>query len=105
MDVWPGLPGHGIGGIGRLGLGKNLGPPLHDFNHFKRCQGKCVYLGGVFLSFWGSDGGPWGHGCAAWPPWMWMRLDEAADWVWVRIEGRRDMILITFKGARGNASI
>ena len=60
---------------------------------------------GCFLSFWGSDGGPWGRGCAAWPPWMWMRLDEAADWVWVRIEGRRDMILITFKGARGNASI
>ena len=50
-------------------------------------------FGGCFLSFWGSDGGSWGHGRMTWPPWMWMRLGEAAGWVWVRTWGHRNMIL------------
>ena len=40
---------------------------------------------GCFWSFWGSDWGPRGHGCAVWAPWTWSRLDEEAHWVWVRI--------------------
>ena len=48
MDVWPGLPGHGIGGIGRLGLGKNLVLLLYDFNHFSKMQEEISVFCGCF---------------------------------------------------------
>ena len=90
---------------GKLGLGENLGPPQHDFNHLEKVIGEMRLFWGRFWSFWSSDWGPWGHGCAAWAPWIWMRLDEVTNWVWVRIQGHRDMILTIRKGDRGNASI
>ena len=40
-----------IEGSGRLGLDRNLGPLQHDFNHYKRCMIKRVYIGGVFDHF------------------------------------------------------
>ena len=43
---------------GSLGLGKNLGLPQHDFNHFLKCSGKCIYLGGVFGHFEALIGAP-----------------------------------------------
>ena len=58
FEILIGAPGvedarqvHEIGGGGRLGLEKNLGPPQHNVNHFQRCWGKCVCLGAVFWSF------------------------------------------------------
>ena len=36
-------------------------------------------FGWCFPSFWGSDGGPWGHGWGTWPPGMWMRPEDAVD--------------------------
>ena len=36
---------------GKLGLGENLGPLRHDFSHFEKVMGKCVYFGAVFGHF------------------------------------------------------
>ena len=47
------------------GVDKNLGLPQHDFNHFSKVQGEMHQRWGCFWSFLGSDGGPWGQGCAA----------------------------------------
>ena len=74
-----------IGYSGKFGLGENLGPPQHDFNHLEKVIWDMCLFWRCFWSFWGSDWGPWGHGCAAWAPWTWLRLDKVANWVWVRI--------------------
>ena len=63
-----------------LSLNRNLGLPQHD-NHFSEVLWEIVLFIGCSLIFLGSDKGPWGHKCAAWPLRMYMRLDEAAIWV------------------------
>ena len=73
-----------IGGSGRLGLDKNLGPPQHDFNNFQSCLWKYLFLL-VFLVLLGLRGGPWGHRFTAWPPRICMILVEAVERVWVGI--------------------
>ena len=36
-------------------------------------------FGWCFPSFWGSDGGPRGHGWGTWPPGTWMRPEDAMN--------------------------
>ena len=40
-------------------MGKVLGPPPHDFNHFLKVLWKCVYSEGVFGHFGALMGAPW----------------------------------------------
>ena len=37
------------------------------------------FIFNTFLFFWGLGWGPEGHGCAAWPPWMWIRFNKVTD--------------------------
>ena len=41
--------------------------------------GENGWFGGCFPSFWGSDGGPWGHGWGRWPPGTWIGPGDAVD--------------------------
>ena len=47
--------------------------------HFLKWWLSDGWFGGCFLSSWGSDGGPWGHGWERWPPGTWMRPEDAVD--------------------------
>ena len=58
-----------------------------------------------FLSFWGSDGGPRGHGYATWLSCTWMRLEEVADRVLVRIKDSLNIILIIFQKMQGQMQL
>ena len=68
-----------------LDMGRNLKQLQNDLNHFSKALGEMPLSLGCFWSFWGYDGSPWGYGWAAWPLWMWMRLNKVADLVWLRI--------------------
>ena len=56
-----------MGGHGKLGLSKISGPMQHHFNHFSKVLGEIVSFIGCSPIFWGSDKGPCGQECAAWP--------------------------------------
>ena len=68
-----------------LDMGKNLKQLQNDVTHFLKALGEMLLSWGCFWSFWGYDGSPGGYGCAAWPLWMWIRLNKVTDWVWLRI--------------------
>ena len=84
-----GAPGVMAGGLDLLGCRSgptmwwmdclaNFEPPQPDF---LPCLpiGEDGWLGGPFLSFQGSGGGPWVHIRGTCPPWTWMRADNAVD--------------------------
>ena len=66
----------------RLGVGKNLGPPQRDFHNVLKVVRVNAPIMGVFMVILGLYWGPLGHGYAAWPPWIFMRLHKTRDWVW-----------------------
>ena len=60
----------GIAVVG--GLAANIRDKKTSFEEYGR-------FGWCFPSFWGSDGGPWGHSWGRWPPGTWMKPEDAVD--------------------------
>ena len=89
-----------MGWSSKLSLGRNVGPPQNDFNHFSKAPGKMRLFWGCFWLLWGTNTGQ--YRCAVWPPWMWIRWDGVTNWVWLKIWGCRNIILATFQKWYGN---